>query len=600
METNAVKAPRIVQRAIEAAPGANALVKFQATTGLAPRADIYDPNNRQIASGVALTEVGTTGVYEYKWPVGKNAMEGEYTVIIKEPTKGGMDSMSIKVKKAESVLAPADASTAANEANVNAKKTFKEVDGLKTQLTELMDQLKTTITTAEEGSGGGSTTTVINNGSPAVMQNVQQGVTLSREQAEKLAKQNNLSIDELTKMGKEQATHMKTQAEEFKEMKNQILRINAILDAINLTVGSDKPIIKDWMEAGSVIIKAMAINPSKDKAQEVPIKTYLPMEVKPENILNREEVEIGFDTARSLFYAEKKVTLKPGESYTLMVHIEDIWKVPEDELNRLEEQAEGAMKILQGSSSYDVAKLLYQNIKSSLEMIKVRQEDETQSPQEHIANYRLSLKLLEDSRKDLNSLKDFAVVSPGPGEGKTTLASNLAIVLAQANLKVLFVDTDFRRGRVHDIYELMNDKGLGEYLTEGLPLDEVVRKTETPNLSLVTCGKSVIDSAQLLASGRMAEFIKETRKRYDMVIYDTPPVTIISDASIMMSQLDGCLLSIRCGFTSARVMSRALTLIKESKSRLIGVVLNAVTMNDAASYNKYYKKYYNKVSVRRT
>lgn len=199
-----------------------------------------------------------------------------------------------------------------------------------------------------------------------------------------------------------------------------------------------------------------------------------------------------------------------------------------------------------------------------------------------------------------NKLKDFAVVSPGPGEGKTTLASNLAIVLAQASQKVLFVDTDFRRGRVHEIYDYMNDKGLGEYLTDGVGLDQVVRKTETPNLSVVTCGKSVIDSAKLLASNRMTEFIKETRQRFDMIVYDTPPVTIISDTSILISQLDGCLLGIRCGFTTARVLSHALTLIQESKTRMIGVVLNAVAMNNSASYNKYYKKYYNKVSVRRT
>lgn len=199
-----------------------------------------------------------------------------------------------------------------------------------------------------------------------------------------------------------------------------------------------------------------------------------------------------------------------------------------------------------------------------------------------------------------NKLKDFVVVSPGPGEGKTTVSSNLAIVLAQANLKVLYVDTDFRRGRLHDIYGLPNDKGLGEYLTEGLPLDQVARPTATPNLSVVTCGKSVIDSAQLLGSQRMAEFVRKTRERFDMIVYDTPPVTIISDAAIVMSQVDGCLLSVRCGYTTVRILNRALSLIQESKTKLIGAVLNGVIMHDATSYNKYYKKYYQKTTLRRT
>ncbi len=213
--------------------------------------------------------------------------------------------------------------------------------------------------------------------------------------------------------------------------------------------------------------------------------------------------------------------------------------------------------------------------------------------------YRLiRMNLLWFSTRE-NSLKDFTVVSPGPGEGKTTVSSNLAIVLAQANLKVLYVDTDFRRGRLHQIYDYLNDKGLGEYLTEGLSLDQVIHKTETPNLSVVTCGKSVIDSAQLLGSQRMAEFIRETRKRFDTIVYDTPPVTIISDAAIVMSQLDGCVLAIRCGYTTIRILNRALVMIRESKTKLIGVVLNDVQMRDITSYNKYYKKYYHKVSVRR-
>ena len=214
--------------------------------------------------------------------------------------------------------------------------------------------------------------------------------------------------------------------------------------------------------------------------------------------------------------------------------------------------------------------------------------------------YRLiRMNLLWYSNRE-NLLKDFIVVSPGPGEGKTTISSNLSIVLAQANLKVLYVDTDFRRGRVHQIYNFLNDKGLGEYLTEGLSLDQVVRKTETPNLSVVTSGKSVIDSAQLLSSPRMAEFIRETRKRFDMIVYDAPPVTIISDASIVMSQVHGCLLSIRCGYTTVRILARALTLIQESKTRMLGVLMNDVPIQDVTSYNKYYKKYYRKVSVRRT
>ena len=188
-------------------------------------------------------------------------------------------------------------------------------------------------------------------------------------------------------------------------------------------------------------------------------------------------------------------------------------------------------------------------------------------------------------------IKDFAVLSPGPGEGKTTVASNIAIALSQVNHRVLLVDTDIRRGRLHESYGVSNDKGLGQYLMGNLSADAVIKRTEIPNLSLVTCGESVIDSSQLLSSKKMAEFIQETRKRFDTVIYDTPPVALISDTSILISQIDSAFLVIRSGTTTIRMFSKALEIIKESKTRLIGVVMNDASFSDEKSYyGKYYKK----------
>ena len=87
-------------------------------------------------------------------------------------------------------------------------------------------------------------------------------------------------------------------------------------------------------------------------------------------------------------------------------------------------------------------------------------------------------------------------------------ASNLAIAMSQLGHKVLLVDTDIRKGRLHECYHLSNEKGIGEYLTGHLRLDEVLQAADVPNLSFVTCGQSVIDSSQLLGSKRMSEFIQ--------------------------------------------------------------------------------------------
>jgi capsular exopolysaccharide synthesis family protein len=187
------------------------------------------------------------------------------------------------------------------------------------------------------------------------------------------------------------------------------------------------------------------------------------------------------------------------------------------------------------------------------------------------------------------SIKDIVILSPGPSEGKTTIVSNLGIALAQLKLRVLLVDTDMRRGRLHEPYGLSNDKGLGQYLTGDTPMDDVIQKTEIPNLSIVTCGQSVIDSSQLLGSPRMTQFITEARKRYDIILYDTPPVTIISDASILMSQIHAAILTVRSGYTNSKNLVKAMSIIKDANANLLGLVMNAVNSTENTSY--YYKYY---------
>ncbi len=203
--------------------------------------------------------------------------------------------------------------------------------------------------------------------------------------------------------------------------------------------------------------------------------------------------------------------------------------------------------------------------------------------------YRLiRTRILWSMPKD-ESIKDIVVLSPGPGEGKTTVVSNLGIALAQIKLKVLLVDTDMRRGRLHEAYGLSNSKGLGQYLTGDIPIDGFIQKTEIPNLSVIPCGESVIDSSQLLGSPKMSQFIQETRKRFDIILYDTPPITMISDAAILMSQIHAAILTVRSGFTNTKALSKALTIIKDSDANLLGLVLNAVSSAENPSY--YYKYY---------
>ncbi len=205
--------------------------------------------------------------------------------------------------------------------------------------------------------------------------------------------------------------------------------------------------------------------------------------------------------------------------------------------------------------------------------------------------YRLLRTRVLWSMSKENPPKDFAVLSSMPGEGKTTVASNFAITLTQLKPTTLLVDADMRRGRLHEAYGLDNDKGLGQYLTENLSLDAVIRKTEIPGLSVVTCGRSVIDSSRLFSSDKMDEFIQKTRARFDAVIFDTPPLTVISDASILAAKLTGALLVTRSSLTRTQVLHKALSMIKESGIHLLGVVFNDSSSGDNLSYSKYYNDY---------
>lgn len=190
-----------------------------------------------------------------------------------------------------------------------------------------------------------------------------------------------------------------------------------------------------------------------------------------------------------------------------------------------------------------------------------------------------------------SEFKDLGIISSIPGEGKTTVASNLAISLAQLNMKTLLVDTDLRRGRLHETYGFANDRGLGHVLSGDKRFEEAVQTTRVPNLSLVTCGESVIDSSQLFSSSKMEAFIKDARAKFDIILYDTPPMTIIADTAIFLPKLHGALLVVRSGVARTRILSKAVATLKESGANLLGVVFNASHSNDTHTYSQYYSAY---------
>lgn len=191
-------------------------------------------------------------------------------------------------------------------------------------------------------------------------------------------------------------------------------------------------------------------------------------------------------------------------------------------------------------------------------------------------------------------LDTLLVTSPGPREGKTTASMSIATVMAQAGTRVLLVDADMRRPRVHTVFDSPNDVGLSTMLLERLPAVDAVRTTEVPNLHVLTSGPVPTNPAELVESARFREVLAELSSMYDRVIFDSPPVTPVTDAAILSSLVDGVVLVIRAQSTRKEMLRRAVELLGAVNANIVGGVLNDVdlTRRRAGSYYYYYYRQY--------
>jgi receptor protein-tyrosine kinase len=168
------------------------------------------------------------------------------------------------------------------------------------------------------------------------------------------------------------------------------------------------------------------------------------------------------------------------------------------------------------------------------------------------------------------------ITSPMASEGKSTVASNLAISLAQAGRSVLLIDSDLRCPTQHTVHKRKREPGLVQLLGESEGLQELVQDTVVDGLKLLAAGSETLNPAELLMSARFAEVIAEARGRYDVVIVDSPPILMVTDSAIAASQADGIMLVVRVGQTKRQNAQRALEVLKELGTPILGTVINAI------------------------
>lgn len=270
----------------------------------------------------------------------------------------------------------------------------------------------------------------------------------------------------------------------------------------------------------------------------------------------------------------------------LVEYLDDTLKTPEDVKNKLGLPVIGFVSELKG---IDKSK------KGSQTGIYVA--NQPRSPvSESFRSLRTSLEFYSVDRP----IRSIIVTSAGPQEGKTTIACNLAVILAQSSKRVVLLDADMRRPNVHTQLNIPNRLGLSNLMRNRMPIEEVIQVSGSiANLSVITSGSLPPNPAELLSSERMTHIIQQLKEMFDMLIIDTPPA-IVSDPQILSTKSDAVLFVIRPGKTRSVAMQTPLEEFHRVGANVIGVVMNRIPRNREFYYGgfDYYstknigKKYY--------
>lgn len=185
------------------------------------------------------------------------------------------------------------------------------------------------------------------------------------------------------------------------------------------------------------------------------------------------------------------------------------------------------------------------------------------------------------------------ITSPSPSEGKTTTAANLAVALAQAGKRIVLVDVDLHRPRVHKIFKLQNNVGITTaLLDDGIDPQALLQETAVPGLSIMSSGPLPPNPAELVGTASMREALAKLAAAADLVILDSPPTMALSDAAVLATQVDGVLLVLDAYSTRRELAKRAVAGLQQVQARIVGVVLNRVATRGRGSYYYYYYSHY--------
>ncbi|MGL5964525.1 MAG: polysaccharide biosynthesis tyrosine autokinase, partial [Fusobacteriaceae bacterium] len=222
---------------------------------------------------------------------------------------------------------------------------------------------------------------------------------------------------------------------------------------------------------------------------------------------------------------------------------------------------------------------------------------------EHLKEVRESIRLIRTNINfiDMKSQKTIVFSSSVPKEGKTTIASNYALSEAIAGKKVLILDCDIKRPRIDKSYNIESEHGVVDLLLGTKSLEQVLVKNVRENLDVITGGKILENTTELFLTDKFETYINELKKRYDLIVIDTPPLAVGSDGAIISKYADGMVFVVSYDQVHKVELEFAKKILKTAAANIYGVVINKVS-NEGYSYGEYgyytynytyYKDYYN-------
>ena len=204
-----------------------------------------------------------------------------------------------------------------------------------------------------------------------------------------------------------------------------------------------------------------------------------------------------------------------------------------------------------------------------------------------------SIKILRTNLQFSNvdgKLKTIMVTSSIQGEGKSFTASNLSVSFAALGIKTLIVDCDMRRGVQHKEFGTTNTNGLSDLLIDPIfDYTKYIKQSNVDYLDIITAGTVPPNPSELLSSKSFEKFLSDMKERYDIIILDLPPVTVVPDASIVATKVDKTVLVARVKVTPREELEKTKKMLENVNAKIAGVVLNGVKTSAKKYYGNYYK-----------